>query len=733
MSDSELQSKISKKLLPVLRETGRLYGLLIKVKPISNRLFMANYVNTLVGEEVVTVDSYQTLILSKTFSILGATLVKNAPIKEFHINSNYLSLESFDHRLPSLGLYQKHQNYSNSKHSGWKVSLKCVDAPEKHPCFPTSSTLALELEDGSKVSFLLIRISKIDLSEHLGNLESDNFLFNETLLWNLALSKEQFTMKLVEFGDILRYQLSKLQNISGLLQGIVSVRNQQLKDASKYKNVSLESFIELIKNQEFDVQFLLVIDLAIAVNSLVIARFWLRGFLYNETNSASRKVALFSSILWFTQYKKIPLGAENKAYSEYILSKISDIYSHRQRSPLNKDNLQRDDSSASLYPKKILFLLADLPKSETNGHLQITASYMAGILKHYPDIKVKLILTKELSTEGLQLPGYYNENNINQAFIQESILKIDSELSEKISSNCEIHISERPGKSSQYLENLVGKTLGFCPESTIVFGGALGSRLFPSFLGKLSSTIFVPFNYKNAEPPGLDLYYYIHPMRPLLAQHRMSDRHRLLKIPYVPFKSFKAYSRRDFSIPNEAVVLVLVGHRLDSEVSDRFLSHLTSVLDSFKNLIVYFIGINEFSQNRSVDMIKYVESSQIRFISFEDDLIAFYRMCDIYINPDRPGGGFSMSLAASAGLPVLVFNRNDACGFLPQVCWSAGYDDYFSLLKQCIANRILRLKMGNLVKRYHALDFTIESATHRFVNDLTESYIMYLLGQKVTD
>lgn len=725
MSDSQLQSKISKKLLPVLRETSRFYGLLITIKSISNRLFMANYVNTLVADEVVTVDSRQTLTLSKTFSISGATLVKNAPIKDFQLKSNYLSLKCFDRQLPSLGLYQKHQNYSNGKHSGWKVVLKCVDAPEKHPCFPTSSTLVLELENGSKIPFMLIRISKIDLYEHLSSLEGDNFLFNEALLWDMALSKEQFTMKLVEFEDMLRYQLSKLQNISDLLQGIVNSHHQQLKDASKYKNVSLESFIELIKTQGFDVQFLVVIDLAIAANSLVIARFWLRGFLYNETNSASRKVALFSSILWFTQYKKIPLGAENKAYSEYIFSKISYIYSHRKRSPLNKDNLQRDDSSASLYPKKILFLLADLPKSETNGHLQITASYMAGILKHYPDIKVKLILTKEFSTEGLQLPGYFNQNIINQALIQESILKIDPELSEKISNNCEIYISERPGKSSQYLENLVGQIQEFCPESTIVFGGALGSRLFPSFLGKLSSTIFVPFNYKNAEPPGLDLYYYIHPMRPLLARNRMSDRHRLLKTPYVPFKSFKAYSRRDFSIPNEAVVLVLVGHRLDSEVSDCFLSHLTSVLDSFKNVIVYFIGINEFRQNRSVDMIKHVESSQIRFINFEDDLIAFYRMCDVYINPDRPGGGFSMSLAASAGLPVLVFNRNDACGFLPQVCCSESYDDYFSLLKQCIANRILRLKMGNLVKRYHELDYTLESATHRFVNYLTESCVLF--------
>ena len=111
MSDSQLQSKISKKLLPVLRETSRFYGLLITIKSISNRLFMANYVNTLVADEVVTVDSRQTLTLSKTFSISGATLVKNAPIKDFQLKSNYLSLKCFDRQLPSLGLYQKHQNY----------------------------------------------------------------------------------------------------------------------------------------------------------------------------------------------------------------------------------------------------------------------------------------------------------------------------------------------------------------------------------------------------------------------------------------------------------------------------------------------------------------------------------------------------------------------------------------------------------------------------------------------
>ena len=114
-------------------------------------------------------------------------------------------------------------------------------------------------------------------------------------------------------------------------------------------------------------------------------------------------------------------------------------------------------------------------------------------------------------------------------------------------------------------------------------------------------------------------------------------------------------SRQEASIPENRFVLVIVGTRLDKEVSEEFLQMLDHVLD--ENMYVAFLG--NFSG--------YEERMQ-RFINVGDksvawgscrDVVARLEICDLYLNPGRKGGGSSAVEAMYMEKPVLSVAYGD--------------------------------------------------------------------------
>lgn len=52
-----------------------------------------------------------------------------------------------------------------------------------------------------------------------------------------------------------------------------------------------------------------------------------------------------------------------------------------------------------------------------------------------------------------------------------------------------------------------------------------------------------------------------------------------------------------------------------------------------------------------------VQNKQIAFLEYEDDLPALYQICDVYLNPDRMGGGISVIWAMQQALPIAQILR----------------------------------------------------------------------------
>ncbi len=85
-------------------------------------------------------------------------------------------------------------------------------------------------------------------------------------------------------------------------------------------------------------------------------------------------------------------------------------------------------------------------------------------------------------------------------------------------------------------------------------------------------------------------------------------------------------------------LLVVVGIRLEFEIDSKFMDMLSDVCS--KGCHVVFAGIMD---NYGRLMEEYpVVSANSSFTGYCDDILALMEICDLYVNPDRLGGGFSV-------------------------------------------------------------------------------------------
>jgi glycosyltransferase involved in cell wall biosynthesis len=111
------------------------------------------------------------------------------------------------------------------------------------------------------------------------------------------------------------------------------------------------------------------------------------------------------------------------------------------------------------------------------------------------------------------------------------------------------------------------------------------------------------------------------------------------------------YSREE-CFGKDAFVLVTVGTRLTTELNKDFVKAICDVVQA-RNMIWILVGGN--LPTWIVDVGKSLfDSGKLIDYGPEKDLPALYDICDIYLNPDRKGGGISVLWAMSRGLPVVM-------------------------------------------------------------------------------
>ena len=115
------------------------------------------------------------------------------------------------------------------------------------------------------------------------------------------------------------------------------------------------------------------------------------------------------------------------------------------------------------------------------------------------------------------------------------------------------------------------------------------------------------------------------------------------------------FSREYKGLPEDRFILVVVGIRLEFEVTDAFMNMLEEVCSQGCYLV--FAGIMD-NYNKLMESYPVV-SANSSFIGYCNDMLALMDICDLYVNPERLGGGFSIIEAFVKGKPGVYLKSGD--------------------------------------------------------------------------
>lgn len=118
-------------------------------------------------------------------------------------------------------------------------------------------------------------------------------------------------------------------------------------------------------------------------------------------------------------------------------------------------------------------------------------------------------------------------------------------------------------------------------------------------------------------------------------------------------------------------ILLIVGNRLDREVTDEFLNVLNQILEDEPDVYVEVIGECDKLKNKIKTSDK---SDRYIFIGYADNLQEAMADGDLFVNPPRTGGGTGASLALKNHTPIVTLGNCDVairgegfvCGELAQ-------------------------------------------------------------------
>lgn len=127
-------------------------------------------------------------------------------------------------------------------------------------------------------------------------------------------------------------------------------------------------------------------------------------------------------------------------------------------------------------------------------------------------------------------------------------------------------------------------------------------------------------------------------------------------IPVLVQETDRVCPRSETGLPQGRFLIAIVGNRLDLEIDDRFLSVMGEILVKLPKADFVVIGDTVTCKQKMADGIF---KDRVYFLGYLPNLMEVYGSLDLYLNPNRPGGGFSSAMALIAGLPVVTLPNCD--------------------------------------------------------------------------
>lgn len=154
-----------------------------------------------------------------------------------------------------------------------------------------------------------------------------------------------------------------------------------------------------------------------------------------------------------------------------------------------------------------------------------------------------------------------------------------------------------------------------------------------------------------------DIYMHTN-KKQLLLENRIYhcvEEEKVIELPVIaPICNEKiVYNREDWNLNVDDFVMITIGFSLEAFMPQEFITDICSMLLEIPFIKWLIVGTKSFFFIEKY-FSKLIETKQIQFVEYEQNLTALYNICNIYLNPKRKGGGYSIALAMGCHLPIAM-------------------------------------------------------------------------------
>lgn len=183
-----------------------------------------------------------------------------------------------------------------------------------------------------------------------------------------------------------------------------------------------------------------------------------------------------------------------------------------------------------------------------------------------------------------------------------------------------------------------------------------------------------------------------------------------------------ALSRQALGLPEDALVLLSVGFRLNAEIQGAWAARMEAFLEAHPLALWLLVGSGPALPPTLAN-----SSKRIRALAPQADVRGICRVCDVYVNPPRMGGGFSVAEAMAVGLPVLAFRGSDG-GAKTGEHALADADAYFARLEELARDGAARKALGAALAGRFAANYDLNAARAPLARAMALAQERYLRG-----
>lgn len=361
-----------------------------------------------------------------------------------------------------------------------------------------------------------------------------------------------------------------------------------------------------------------------------------------------------------------------------------------------------------------LVIVAGQLLSYNHAPTKIVIDYANNLVKYYPKMKIKIVVEDMFNYSPNELFFVY-------AFTSADSGTVSKEHKQLLHPSIEVHYSKSSLSRKKRLQDDINAITRFRPKWILKIGAPDSlavDQLFDYYPvssmsnggAEYSECVHVPFGGRSVEEVLAE-----REQKGLSNEGYRYEQHT----PGLTFpKSRNAIRREEYELKTDDFVIVTVGNRLETEIDETFAERMKNILQEHNHIkwLIVGIGRHEIISSTFQNII-----NQVIFISYAQNLMDVYAICDVYANPFRQGGGISVAMAMFAGLPISnLLGQNDANMYVPNGK-AKSMENYFEYIQRLSIDKNYCKREGKIFQNEFIEKFGFEQAISHLISMFKES------------